>query len=175
MFFIRATTIRATRPATLRRSSAVSATAARPMKCTISRNHPDGLVCGMFTSGGELLPLLYCEEVMKYRLAISAILLTASLPMLGQMASAHASSGTAKPASLFAAQAPVASGKPVARVNGTVLTDRDLLREMYTIFPYARAAQRQLSPGTGTANPAGRAEDDRLRRAGVPGRAKRRH
>ncbi len=30
------------------------------------------------------------------------------------------------------------SGKPVARVNGAVLTDRDLLREMYTIFPYAR-------------------------------------
>jgi len=28
--------------------------------------------------------------------------------------------------------------KPVARVNGTVLTDRDLLREMLTIFPYAR-------------------------------------
>ena len=30
------------------------------------------------------------------------------------------------------------SGKPVARVNGAVLTDRDLLREMYIIFPYAR-------------------------------------
>ncbi len=28
--------------------------------------------------------------------------------------------------------------KPVARVNGTVLTDRDLLREMFAIFPYAR-------------------------------------
>jgi len=28
--------------------------------------------------------------------------------------------------------------KPVARVNGAVLTDRDLLREMFTIFPYAR-------------------------------------
>jgi PPIC-type PPIASE domain/SurA N-terminal domain len=31
-----------------------------------------------------------------------------------------------------------AEGRPVARVNGTVLTDRDLLREMYAIFPYAR-------------------------------------
>jgi hypothetical protein len=30
------------------------------------------------------------------------------------------------------------SDKPVARVNGAVLTDRDLLREMYTIFPYAQ-------------------------------------
>lgn len=29
-------------------------------------------------------------------------------------------------------------GKPVARVNGSVLTDRDLLREMAAIFPYAR-------------------------------------
>ena len=27
---------------------------------------------------------------------------------------------------------------PVAKVNGAVLTDRDLLREMYSIFPYAR-------------------------------------
>ena len=30
------------------------------------------------------------------------------------------------------------SWKPVARVNGTVLVERDLRREMYTIFPYAR-------------------------------------
>ncbi len=30
------------------------------------------------------------------------------------------------------------TGRPVARVNGEVLTDRDLLREEYTIFPYAR-------------------------------------
>jgi peptidyl-prolyl cis-trans isomerase SurA len=29
-------------------------------------------------------------------------------------------------------------GRPVARVNGVVLTDRDLLREMLNIFPYAR-------------------------------------
>jgi peptidyl-prolyl cis-trans isomerase SurA len=30
------------------------------------------------------------------------------------------------------------TNKPVARVNGVTLTDRDLLREEYTIFPYAR-------------------------------------
>ena len=29
-------------------------------------------------------------------------------------------------------------GRPVVRVNGAVLTDRDLLREMFAIFPYAR-------------------------------------
>jgi parvulin-like peptidyl-prolyl isomerase len=34
--------------------------------------------------------------------------------------------------------APQVSDKAVARVNGAVLTDRDLLREMYTIFPYAQ-------------------------------------
>jgi parvulin-like peptidyl-prolyl isomerase len=30
------------------------------------------------------------------------------------------------------------TGKPVVRVNGAVLTDRDLLREMFAMFPYAR-------------------------------------
>jgi peptidyl-prolyl cis-trans isomerase SurA len=34
--------------------------------------------------------------------------------------------------------APRAADRPVARVNGTVLTNRDLVREMYAIFPYAR-------------------------------------
>jgi len=33
---------------------------------------------------------------------------------------------------------PPPAGRPIARVNGAVLTDRDLLREMYAIFPYAR-------------------------------------
>lgn len=31
-----------------------------------------------------------------------------------------------------------AVGRPIVRVNGAVLTDIDLVREMYTIFPYAR-------------------------------------
>ena len=30
------------------------------------------------------------------------------------------------------------AGKPVARVNGVVLTDVDLVREEYVIFPYAK-------------------------------------
>ncbi len=40
----------------------------------------------------------------------------------------------------FSATTPLepAVGRPVVRVNGAVLTDRDLLREMLTIFPYAR-------------------------------------
>jgi len=70
-----------------------------------------------------------------------AILLVAATAA-GQMAASHAPSiPTAGPAgSLPAAQiSPLTvSDKPVAKVNGAVLTDRDLLREMYTIFPYAR-------------------------------------
>jgi parvulin-like peptidyl-prolyl isomerase len=52
------------------------------------------------------------------------------------------------PTTVAKAQPPVATqsqgsitqptGKPVAKVNGVVLTDKDLLREMYAIFPYAK-------------------------------------
>jgi parvulin-like peptidyl-prolyl isomerase len=45
---------------------------------------------------------------------------------------------------------PQPTGKPVARVNGTVLTDQDLLREMYTIFPYAKQHNgfpKDMEPG----------------------------
>jgi peptidyl-prolyl cis-trans isomerase SurA len=49
---------------------------------------------------------------------------------------------TAAQAATPATQAPSASlqvtGKPVVRINGAVLTDRDLLREMFAIFPYAK-------------------------------------
>ncbi len=53
-----------------------------------------------------------------------------------QMAVSH--EPTINPATPSADATSVPPEKPVARVNGTVLTDRDLLREMYTIFPYAR-------------------------------------
>jgi parvulin-like peptidyl-prolyl isomerase len=74
---------------------------------------------------------------MKSKLTLCIWLLTA-LAATGQVAS-HAPSGMA------AATAPTTfspvlqiSDKPVARVNGAVLTDRDLLREMFAIFPYAK-------------------------------------
>ncbi|MGD0790690.1 MAG: peptidylprolyl isomerase [Terriglobales bacterium] len=68
---------------------------------------------------------------------IIAVLLAAVLPLAAQMAVSHAPTATAPgPSATVALQAPV--GRPVARVNGAVLTDRDLLREEYTIFPYAR-------------------------------------
>ena len=65
----------------------------------------------------------------------AGLLLAAALPAQGQTRDPH-------PANL----APASTGgavlqamaKPVARVNGAVLTDVDLLREMYAIFPYAK-------------------------------------
>lgn len=43
------------------------------------------------------------------------------------------------------------AGKPVARVNGAVLTERDLLREEYLIFPYAQQhggnIPKEMEPG----------------------------
>jgi parvulin-like peptidyl-prolyl isomerase len=55
-----------------------------------------------------------------------------------QVASHAPSVFTRAPAKSQAAQAPVPADKPVARVNGSILTDADLTREEYTIFPYAR-------------------------------------
>jgi len=69
-------------------------------------------------------------------LVVFALLLGATAVVNGQVSS-HAPTGAAKqvPPSASAFQV---SDKAVARVNGAVLTDRDLLREMLQIFPYAR-------------------------------------
>jgi len=70
---------------------------------------------------------------MKY-LPITLILLVWGLPApaWAQLVASHTP--------VFQQEAPaiLLSDKPVARVNAAVLTDRDLLREMYAIFPYAR-------------------------------------
>jgi parvulin-like peptidyl-prolyl isomerase len=69
----------------------------------------------------------------------SKFILCALLPLLVCSVSAQvASHGQTLMAKQTSATPPQATGKPVARVNGTVLTDQDLLREMYTIFPYAK-------------------------------------
>ncbi len=74
---------------------------------------------------------------MKRALSISVVLVAAISPAWGQLLSSHAAaaSPTPKPAVV---SAPSPTGKPVARVNGAVLTYGDLMREEYTIFPYAR-------------------------------------
>jgi parvulin-like peptidyl-prolyl isomerase len=65
------------------------------------------------------------------------LLLAAAAPSWAQhLVPSHTPSN---PGGEFAGSAPILPvGRPVARVNGAVLTDRDLLREMYAIFPYAR-------------------------------------
>jgi peptidyl-prolyl cis-trans isomerase SurA len=64
-----------------------------------------------------------------------AALMTTAMASLGQVSASHQPTLDLKP---HTASFATPTNKPVARVNGVVLTDRDLLREEYTIFPYAR-------------------------------------
>jgi len=73
---------------------------------------------------------------MRYKLLICTVLMTA-LAATAQVAS-HAQAGVVTPATATTTTPPQVRDKPVARVNGAVLTDRDLLREMFAIFPYAK-------------------------------------
>src|SRR5215470_3499822 len=85
---------------------------------------------------------------MKRAMTICGIVLAAALPAGAQVAASHTSMAAATRTTINP-QTP-AAGKPVARVNGTVLTDRDLLREMYLIFPYARQHNgfpKEMEPG----------------------------
>jgi hypothetical protein len=68
-------------------------------------------------------------------LIATCLLLIAVSPLSAQMAVSHSTTTAATQSQTVT---PQTMGKPVARVNGSVLTDRDLAREMYTIFPYAR-------------------------------------
>jgi len=93
--------------------------------------------------------------IMNYQLKIGVLVLAALSSQIAaaqnapaQLASAHSPTSLAKsPASAVVAL----TGKPVVRVNGAVLTDRDLQREMLAIFPYARqhngAIPREMEPG----------------------------
>jgi len=74
---------------------------------------------------------------MKFRLQLVVLCLLASCPPA--MAQKAALPPPAASANLVSAHTPyMPPPRPVARVNGAVLTDHDLLREMYTIFPYAK-------------------------------------
>jgi len=76
------------------------------------------------------------EEIMKYKLSIAILTMTA-LSAAAQIAS-HANTAMVTPATASTTSPLQIADKPVARVNGAVLTDRDLVREMFTIFPYAK-------------------------------------
>jgi len=76
--------------------------------------------------------------MMKYPVFIFGVLalclVTAEAQVSSHLPTAH---GQQSPAQSAPSQ-PFAPDKAVARVNGSVLTAADLLREEYTIFPYAR-------------------------------------
>ncbi len=77
---------------------------------------------------------------MKFRTLFHSLLLALMAPaLLAQVASHTPAIKTAPPAAgpTMALVKVEAYGKPILRVNGNVLTDRDLLHEMYAIFPYA--------------------------------------
>ena len=71
---------------------------------------------------------------MKTRFFIVALVLMTIPLASAQLVASHPTSHSPQ----TAAAPTTPTGKPVARVNGAILTDRDLLREEYTIFPYAR-------------------------------------
>lgn len=73
---------------------------------------------------------------MKYKLSVG-ILIAMAMAAAGQVAS-HAPTGMRTAPGVAQITPQQISDKPAARVNGAVLTDRDLLREMFTIFPYAK-------------------------------------
>jgi peptidyl-prolyl cis-trans isomerase SurA len=76
---------------------------------------------------------------MKSRLLIGALVLASATAGWGQLMASHS---TPKPGTPAVPLQDLAS--PVARVNGQVLTARDLLREEYIIFPYARQHNGQI-------------------------------
>ena len=75
--------------------------------------------------------------------AIGVAVLVAAIGCSAQVVASHAPTLVAPKAANSATTisptpAPPSSGNPVARVNGAVLTDRDLMREIEAIFPYAK-------------------------------------
>jgi len=76
--------------------------------------------------------------IMKYQLSTAALLLVALSAGFAQVAS-HAPTVFTPDAnaSVAAPSQELQATRVVARVNGAVLTERDLMRELYTIFPYA--------------------------------------
>ena len=79
---------------------------------------------------------------MKRSLLICVVVGLAASVALGQVSShaptAVASAAPTAPMASAQTSPLVVTDKAVAKVNGAVLTDRDLLREMYAIFPYAQ-------------------------------------
>lgn len=86
-------------------------------------------------------------KIWNHKLQILALSVLGIPPVLAQVPSHAPSPLSSAMANAAPAPSPASpnlspvwqvTNKPVVRINGTELTDRDLLREMLTIFPYAR-------------------------------------
>lgn len=78
------------------------------------------------------------KHQLKQRMMIraSAAVMALALSCSAQVVASHSARPLKTPAAGAASALP--APKPVVRVNGTVLTDRDLAREIQAIFPYAQ-------------------------------------
>jgi peptidyl-prolyl cis-trans isomerase SurA len=79
----------------------------------------------------------------KYRVLFCAIFGSAAISIAAAQVASHTPSQFATQARPNSGRV---SGKPVARVNGAVLTDVDLQREEFAIFPYARQHNGSIPP-----------------------------
>jgi hypothetical protein len=78
---------------------------------------------------------------MKFQSYIVTMLLAAATTASAQnipLASSHAQTVKKPAANNMVKAEPVAAPKAVVKVNGSVLTENDVIREMYTIFPYGK-------------------------------------
>lgn len=73
-----------------------------------------------------------------YRQCVVALMILGTISMSGQVASHAPTTPKTQAAPTMAQMVLHVTGKPVVKVNGTILTDRDLVREMYAMFPYAQ-------------------------------------
>jgi parvulin-like peptidyl-prolyl isomerase len=78
------------------------------------------------------------KDQLKHQMTTGAALLLLALSCGAQVVASHSPTVTATPKTSAPASPAIGLGKPVARINGAVLTDRDLAREIQAIFPYAQ-------------------------------------
>lgn len=105
----------------------------------------------MGREGPPTLPFFWRRRsTVKYKFSNLLVILLASVTASSQVAS-HAPTVFKQPPTQEKGMVALSAvGKPVARVNGAVLTDTDLVREEYAIFPYARqhsGVPKELEPG----------------------------
>jgi parvulin-like peptidyl-prolyl isomerase len=75
---------------------------------------------------------------LRHQIMTGAALLALAWSCGAQVVASHAPTSGKAPTAAATQQPALAPGKPVVRVNGAILTDRDLAREIQAIFPYAQ-------------------------------------